>query len=420
MKVCLINPPQAELYDPQAYPPLGLLYLAASIKQFNHEVIYFDASLGYAIPPKADVYGVTSTAGTWIAAKNIMNDIKRTYPNAPIVAGGPFPTSMPQYVMDNSLCNTVAIGEAEHTFPDWLHYGYGDGFYNRGDEEIPLPTFVEDLDKLPFPDRDIIPLNVLQHYGGVHGDCYDIRACAATTMITSRGCPFACAFCSKCFSRKVRHRSPHHIAQEMRHIRDTYNIRHLRIVDDLFTLNRHHVFRLCEEIKDDGMYWLSITRADRVDRKLLSAMRKAGCREVSFGIETGSQDLLDKMKKGIKVEQAVKSIQMAKDEGLKVKLFLIFGFPGENRRTIEETKQFLLETKPDNWTVSTFLPLPDSDVWLHPDKYDIEIRTTDFEKYYFYFEPDELKEFVVKYPNEKELVVLRSEFLKWIRKEPWK
>jgi radical SAM superfamily enzyme YgiQ (UPF0313 family) len=395
--------------------------LASSLKKNHVEIEYLDLALDPPLVlPVADVYGLTCTVGTWPGVRDLTRTIRKLNPISKIVIGGALPTVEPWYVLENSDCNAVALGESDETLIEWLHSGTAHGFINKASEEFSVPAVVPDLDSLPFPDRDLVPINVLRHDRGVHGDCYIERDCVATTIITSRGCPYRCAFCSKyANTERVRLRSAQNVYSEMIHIRERYGISHFRFIDDIFTVNNQRVIDLCEMLEGEDLYWLACTRADRVNPTILQAMYDGGCREVMFGVETGSPSLLKKMGKRETHEQIEKAIWDAKEVGLKVKTLLIFGFPGENRETINQTKDFLMRTKPDKFTLSTYIPLPGSEVWANPAKFDVEILDRNFGQW-FYYEPEELTRFVIKYPNNEELLEIRPEFLRWIRSKPWR
>ena len=379
--VNLINPPQEELYDPSAYPHLGLLYLGAVLKKDGFKVRYVDLAEGkdYKIP-KADCHLITITTPTYNSAMKVIRGIDD---GGRILVGGIHPSVCPND-FDNDI--TVVKGEAEKSISDILS--------RRTKEKVIDCEPIKDLDSLPFPARDLIPKEKLRHLGNVHGDSYKGDG-AATTIISSRGCPFRCNFCCKIHQTEyARYRSAENVKQEIVECQEKYDIHHFRFVDDIFTLNRKRVYEICRALKPLDVFWMTITRADSVDQNMLNSMFNAGCREVALGIESGSQRVLDLMGKRESPEQFLRAIAMIKDAGMKVKCFFMYGYPGETEHDIELTKKFIKRAKPDKWTVSRFVPLPGSDIWNNPKKYGIKIDKN-YDNYWFYSEEDnELKNYL--------------------------
>ena len=137
---------------------------------------------------------------------------------------------------------------------------------------------------------------------------------------------------------------------------------------------------MCHEFSKLGIVWRCLTRADSVDREILMAMRDSGCKEIIIGMESGSQKILDLLRKGVTVEQNLKAMKLIK-EFMQLKVSVIVGSPGESWETINETKELLKQCKPDLWQVSTFTPLPGSDAWNHPEKFGLKILTRDLNQY---------------------------------------
>jgi len=159
---------------------------------------------------------------------------------------------------------------------------------------------------------------------------------------------------------KFRFRSTSDIKKEIEEVMDRYNISHFRFIDDAFTANPWRVLNLCEALRGLGITWMCITRADWINRELLEAIKEAGCTEVDYGMESGSQRILDAMNKGITVDQNIKAVKLTKETGLRVKAYLMCDYPSETEEDITLTKRFMCEAKPDKYTLSSFTPLPGS------------------------------------------------------------
>ena len=234
--------------------------------------------------------------------------------------------------------------------------------------------FIENLDELPFPARHFWPIECLQKYGTVIFD-----------VITSRGCVQWCNFCIevRTHGRKYRVRSIKNVVDELEFLQKTYNAKYFAFIDDAFTVNRQRTVEMCNEIKKRKLKikWACETRVDMITKELLQTMKDAGCADVWFGIESGSQQVLDAMKKGISLAQTVRAFKWAKEVGLKANPNVILGVPGETKETAWETIKFVERLIPDYlgcYTVATPYPgtpmydLVKNNGWL---------RITDFDKY---------------------------------------
>lgn len=351
MNICFIIPPQPELHKPSAYISLGVGYLAAVLEKSKHNVQVYDMNIeGGAFPP-ADVYGVTCVSATFPAVREIIRNLSKE--GQTVIVGGVHPSIQPEDFV--GLHCRVLIGEAEDVITKVIVA-----------ENIPRVIdggLIEDIDKLPFPARHLFK-NVVD-YTGIHGQ--DIWE-GATSIISSRGCPFQCTYCTRIpQTRKMRFRSPDYIVNELREIMLEYRINHFRFVDDIFTLNRDRIISLCEKVINEklNINWMCITRGDTVDETMLSQMKKAGCVEIDIGVESGSQRILDLMNKRATVESLGNAIQMIKCAGIKAKTYLMYGFPGETDTDRQLTLDFIRKNKPDGVTISKFAPIPGSKLWDH-------------------------------------------------------
>lgn len=357
MKVNLINPPQPQLYDPSAYPSMGLLYIGAVLQEAGFECEYVDLSslepTDKIVVPDADFHLLTIVTATLESCKNVVKNIKSGFK----VGGGFHPSLYPTETLKELKLNSVVVGEAEEVITSVLK------------EKVRGVTFgdvIKDLNKLPFPARELIPVHKLRVLSNIHGDTYKDDG-ASTTVLSSRGCCYRCVFCCKALPQMshIRYRSAKNVVDELEEVTQKFDIWHFRFIDDLFTINRKRVYDLCSLIKQRNLeiYWLCITRTDAITSDMLKTMHDAGCREIQFGIESGSQRILNLMNKQTTVETNLEAIQKAKDVGLKVKVFLMYGFPSETEEDVELTKKFVVEAQPDKWTLSKFTMLPGSDVY---------------------------------------------------------
>jgi len=374
-KVCLINPPQTELRAPKAYMPLGLAYLASTLLNsgIDTEILNLSDvnSLENVKIPDADWYGVTCVSATYEPVIELCKLI-----DGKIVVGGVHPTVEPEQTLKDTGADFVVTGEGDYVFRDFV------SGYIEPKGKIIEGGVIEDLDSLPFPARHLFPYNEVVNMEGILG-CE--KGVAASSIITARGCPYRCSFCVKAHEMftRFRYRSAENIREELALLVDDYGVQHVRILDDTFTLIKKRVLDLCAEIKDLGITWACITRADHIDDEMLTGMKKAGCIEVNIGVETGSERLLKLMNKNETVESYIKASEKIRKADMLFKPFLMYDFPTETQKDREDTLKLIRKIKPDKFTLSKFTLLPGSDMWTSPEKYGIA------QVHQSYFYPDE-------------------------------
>lgn len=226
---------------------------------------------------------------------------------------------------------------------------------------------MKNLDILPFQAVDLLPKKY-----------YDIitKSSPIAFMITSRGCPYRCTFCSsKIYTRKYRFRTAENVINEVSFLVKN-GFKDITFFDDSFTVNRKRVLEICDKIKDKQISWRCLSRVDNVDKELLKSMKDSGCYQIQFGVESGSQRMLNLMKKGIKVNQIKKAFELCNKIGIETVGFFMLGYPGETIKTIEKTIKLAHAIKPDFVTFNLFTPLPGSEIF---DKMPIK----EWEKYNF-------------------------------------
>ena len=350
------------------FPPLGPAYVAASLRAAGHGVRLLDCTFltrerarTLALAAGADVVGVYCMAtmrddALWFA-RQLRGRCEL------LVAGGPLPTCAPEaFLADFDL---VVRGEGEQTMVDVLAAqaagtdlgavpgavaAAGDGAAAAG----PPRPFAPTLDALPFPARDLLPNAAYISHGRRR------YGYAVTTVMSSRGCPFACEFCSNVvFGASYRERSPANVVDE---VEEALALDYDRIAfaDDVFTLRRERVAAVCDEIERRGLHfaWECLARVDGIDRAIAERMRRAGCRTVFFGIESGSDEVLRLMRKGITAAQAREAVWAAHCAGLEVGAFFILCYPGETDETVLETLRFAGSLPLDYLGLSMPYPLP--------------------------------------------------------------
>lgn len=374
-RVLFINPPQTQLAQPKAYIPLGISYLAAVLERNNFSVEILnlaDTPLDKAvIPQNFDVYGITCVSATYESVVALSRKLKEQ--GHRVIVGGSHATVMPETTLKDTGCDCVVTGEAESAFQSFLNNA--EGVFHCG--------VTENLDKVPFPARHLFKEEDFIDTTGIHGCERGVRA---TTVLTSRGCVFNCRFCCRLHPmfRQFRFRSAENVALELRVIQAVYGVEHVRFVDDAFTTNKARVLKLCELIRPFKMTFICITRADMLDSRLLREMRFAGCVECHIGVESGSQRILNLMNKKTSPEVYARAIELIKRTGMRVKTYLMYGFPTETDEDRRATIQFVKRVKPDKVTVSKFVNMPGSDTWVNHAKYGLPAPKLD----HLWFYPD--------------------------------
>jgi len=348
MRVVLINPESPFLIDQDVMPTLGLWYISNALKQKGHQVTIIDMGLGDQISKGADVYGVTGTSAQVLQIKNIADQLRQE--QGLKVIGGPHATLCPSEMLDIGF-DTVVQHEGEEVICDVVE---------SRTVGIVKAARITNIDHL-FPNRT----QQKRYY-------YNIDGRPAVTMITSRGCPGNCAFCSKeVVGNRYISRSTDSVMSEVDSIiLDGYQA--ILFFDDTIMLNRSRLEALCDEIRARDILWRCFARSDQVDPMIMTKMYQSGCREIGIGIESGSQQILDNIHKHETVEQHKRCISLAHEAGLRIKAMLIVGLPGESWDTIRETDQFLEETKPNSLDISILMVYPGTAIYNNPNEYDIK------------------------------------------------
>jgi len=376
IKVALVNPPLLPgIFRHHLVVPLGLAYLAAVLERARYEVRVFDCpplgvnhgELGKMLADFCpDLVGVTCTTVTVPSALRVASVSKKYCSQALVVTGGPHVTFTDIEVLKNCPnVDVVVRREGERTFLKLVRciakgekfYGV-DGISFRKDGKIIRTsdsTLVQDLDRLPYPAYHLFPM-----------DKYRIFGKKIMPIMTSRGCPFQCSFCvtSRMVGKRFRVRSPESVVDELEWLKNVHEADAFCFYDDTLTFDKKRIAEICDMIKRKkiGVPWDCQTRTDQVSKEILSGMADAGCQLVSFGVESGSQNILSRMGKGTTVEQNRKAIVWAKEAGLLVAISLIVGYPGETAETLKETLDFIWRMKPDDAYLCFAAPYPGTEL----------------------------------------------------------
>lgn len=375
--IVLVQPPNPMLSDPTTRWPLGLAYLEALLVRDDFEVAVVDLrdkTLDVSLIPEADIVGITATTGEIGMAKEIARQVKQRRPETFTIIGGAHATYLPSDCLSDF--DLVVAGEADAYMIDPIVFIR---LMKTEDQRSLNPLYTEpqeNLDELPFPTRHPFSFSYTLFEGAGYG-----KGPKATSIITSRGCPFSCSFCQTS-PRPVRFRSPENVAEEIREVRDKWDCYHFRFEDDNFTLKPERVFLVCSLLEPLKVHWRCHTRSDIFNREMAQAMRLAGCDEIGFGVESADQRVLDIVNKKETVGEHIKAIRICEASGMRAKSFFMTGLPGETDEIVEITRRFLEKAQPSRIILTRFTPYPGSDVWAKPEKYSIAWMDPDFSHYW--------------------------------------
>lgn len=389
MNILLINPPYP--FEESPTPPFGLMSLAAYIREQGHRVIIED----YIVFPysksriprvikefQPQVIGTTGVTMNIKRAVSILKDYKEACPSAITVMGGPHVTFDAQDMLaNNPHVDFIVRGEGEITFTELLECIRNSsdpssisGISFRQDGEIvhnEMRPFIDDINILPYPARDLIALNRYKALG------FPIN------MVTSRGCPHKCIFCvgSRMVGRKVRYFNVERVVDEFQML-SKLGFNQINIVDDLFTSNKSRCMAICDEIKRRGINhpWTAFARVDTVSRELLLSMKEAGCTMLCFGVESGNQEILNTVRKKITLDKCREAIALCNEVGISPMASYILGLPGESSETIKQTMEFAKSLTP-NYGYHILAPFPGTEVREKKEEYGIRILTDDWDQY---------------------------------------
>ncbi|MCB9765977.1 MAG: cobalamin B12-binding domain-containing protein [Alphaproteobacteria bacterium] len=427
MRIILINPPlDSVIRDGHVDPvtsylfynsaPLGLLYIAAVLERRGDTVACVDAAAELLDIPRTvqrivdfapDIIGIGSTTVVFDGAVELAKRLKEALPAVPVVLGGYHVTLLPEEAMQHGCFDVGVIHEGEHTMLELVEHYEGqralediEGIVYRRDDgavhHTPHRKTFRKLDELPFPARHLLPPNLYKPVP------VDEHAMPKFAMVTSRGCPHACAFCQK--SRTgYRSRSPVAVVDEIEHLVRDFGVRDIAFVDSLFCANKRRVMAICDEIIRRGVKvsWTCSSRVEVVDKEMLQRMKDAGCWRTRFGIESGSDQVLDFISKGITKEKIRNAITWAHEVGLRPKAFFMVGHMPDTHETIQETINFAKSIPLHDVTVqiNTLLPrTPQMEIWEREgEKWGRVINETTSEKSFWEptfvpwgLEPDDL------------------------------
>ncbi len=391
----LINPPITleERYGTFASvgsqaPPLGLCYVAATVRDAGYRVQILDApALNLDLPQtidsiariNANLIGITASTVSIPRAAELAKAIKNHSIKAPIMVGGPHVSSIPEETLEEfNDFDIGVIGEGEYTVPEIIacqknggNISAIPGIVFREGAKIalsPQRARIENLDELPLPAWDLIPWLPRYYKPAPHS----YKMLPSSTLITSRGCNGTCTFCARPFmGEKYRSHSAESTIEMIDHLVKVYGTRDIMFYDDNFLLDRKRVTTICEEIlrRNYKISWSCLARTDIMPEDFFKLIKRAGCWQIAYGIESADQTILDNLKKRTTIEKVAEMIRKTNEAGIHSRGYFMIGCPGESLETIDKTTRFLTQSGLKDFHVTFCTPMPGAELFKTAEHY---------------------------------------------------
>lgn len=364
MKVLLINPNNESMYP--GSPPISLAIIASYLRQFGHEIQIIDMASGQKyIGIDADIIGITGTTPTILEAYECADYFKQL--GKKVIIGGSHASVMPDEALKH--CDAVVVGEGEIAFKIIL-----DEFQESGkiSKSIHSGKPIMDLDEIPMPAYDLLNMEFYLSTPMQKLITCLPENCRMGCLLTSRGCPYHCTFCHNSFKNiKYRYNSAKRVVDEIEYLIKNYKIEALFFIEDNFFVNKERVQEVCNLMIKRGVKikWGGNARVDNIDEETLKLAKKAGCIQVTFGWESGSQKMLDKYNKKTTVKQNEDSIRICNNLGLLANGTIMIGGPDETIEDMELTRQFMINNHITGGVgVCATTPFPGTKMWEDLEK----------------------------------------------------
>ncbi|MCK5594817.1 radical SAM protein [bacterium] len=372
------------------WPPLGIAYIGATLEKKGHtvhlideEIIFhkhknniqktIDEEICLLKEIKPDIVGITATTALIKPAYRTSILVRKLFPDNRIVLGGNHASMFPKETLAECESIDIAVkGEGEYIMSE-IADGYPlnkiKGISYRDNDKIisnPDRAPIENLDLSPPPARHLLNMEYYTQRASNIMRGYQLKA---TSVITTRGCPFKCAFCagSAVFGKKVRYHSPERVISELEQLVTDYKVEGVYFSDDMFFSNKERAHKIMELMMEKNLHkklkWCANVRVSSVTEELLKMMKRAGCVQVEYGFESGSQRVLDKLNKKTTVEQNYRAARLTKQAGIRFLANIIVGTIGETEQDIKESMKFLRAVKPNHISVYKLIPLPATSVF---------------------------------------------------------
>ena len=399
MSIVLVQPPYIISKNniwrkiDRAVPPLGLAYIGAFLEQKGIEVRILDLQAQHMDVAQYQAYlrqldpeflGISATTVEINSALKLAECSRQTCPNAQIIFGGPHPSIMTEEVLAHPTVDFVVRGEGEQTVYE-LVSATGDvstilglSYKQNGVmKHNPPRPLIEDIDEIPIPAYHLLPMDKYKPSLG------NYKRLPAVSMITSRGCPGRCTFCyTGIFGKKIRTRSARNLLEEIKYLQKNYGIKEISFYDDTFTAFKDNVKEFCGRIIQEriDITWSCMSRIDCIDEEILKLMKRAGCHQIGYGLESASPEILQNIRKPLALDLAKKVVALTKQAGIDVRGMFMLGNPGETEETLRRTIEFAIELDPDLVIFNITTPYPGTEMyeWAKASGY---LKAADWDEY---------------------------------------
>ena len=364
--VLLVMPQSSFLVDSRTFPPLGLLYLGAALEANGHKATVVDLAFNSPLEGhNPDLIGIMCLTPHFPQMSQLIARLRLLYPSIPVAVGGPHFSTVPA----DGAClgaDATCVGDGEEAI---LRIVAGE----RG--VVQSPGGILDVDRYPIPARHLLP---------IHDYKYNIAGIKATSIITSRGCPFDCCYCSHWIGyRKMRLRAIDNVIQEIRHLK-TLGFGAVMLYEDEVNIARKRTVDLAEAMIGEGIKWRAFIKAELFDEEQAKMFAASGCWELCTGVESGSDIILKNIHKKSTVADNTKARQLCKQYGIRFKAFCQVGLPGETLETVAATKKWLIDNRPDELNISLTTPYIGTPMVDHKERYEIDFSLHYDKQEYFY------------------------------------
>lgn len=466
-KIVFVNPPvlKSDIWGNlkgggSTLPPLGIATLASVTRKKGYDTVLFDflaletdieEAIGRVMAEKPHWVALTATTEMIKPAAVLADMVKKRSPDTVILIGGPHVSAAPAETMVRYPQFDVAfIGESENTLPAYLeadlagkNLGEVKGIFFRspaGPKYTGRREFITAMDDLPFPAWGLLP-DMKRHYQPA---VTNYKRLPYASLVTSRGCPGQCIFCDRSvFGNRIRAFSAEYIIKMIKTLMNDYGVKEICFYDDNFLLLKDRLKKFCELLKKEklDLIWSCSARIDTVDKDTLRMIKEAGCWQIGYGIESGSDAILKLMRKNITVSKIQEIIRQTKEAGLLIRGYFILGNPGETEKTLSETLQFMKKLPIDDLLVEYMTPYPGCELYNDIEKYGSGTRDWDrlntfainfipygvteeklkdtFTRAYrdFYIKPRTIFSYLMRFKNPVKLVKLSVLFMQFLFKK---
>lgn len=361
--------------------PMGILYVASACVREGIDTIMIDQYVNnlsnrevvkMVKKENPEFVGFSLTSLSFENSLVLAREIKKKINNCQIVAGGPWASLRRDKILNYREFDYVIYGEGEITLPELLKkfsdkkklYSINGLIFRKGKKIITNKPreFIKNLDGFPYPARDIININDYSR-----GRSFYVEDQPVDYIQGTRGCPYSCTFCSSSdiWHRSYRMRNPVKIVEEMIYLKNQYGSKGFHFSDDNLTVSKKFILNLCDEIikKKINLPWMCISRVDTLDEEIIKTMKKAGCTGMWFGLESGSQEILNYLKKGTTLNIIQKTIGICQKYKMKLGGSFMLGVPIETEKTIKETIKFAWNLNLTNSWFNYFVGVPDCELY---------------------------------------------------------